>query len=258
MTLAPFPTGFDWLPDGTALLGEYGSRAHGTANAESDRDFHAIRVEPPRFVTGLERFENLRHNTAGNGRSSADDLDTVVFGLRQWTQVAATGNPNSYVLLHLPEYEYVSEVGQMLLDNRDLFVSKRAASKYIGYLDSQMQAMLGNRGARVQRPHLVERFGWDVKFGYHAVRVGLQGLQLMQTGRLTLPFDGGELDMLLDIREGRVSRDDVVTICEHLIGNIRLAAWANTDIPDGPDYGRIHTLLHDMYEASWAGSAQDR
>ncbi len=255
---APFPSDFSWLPEGTVLVGEYGSRAHGTDNAESDRDFHAIRVEPPRFVTGLERFENLRHNTAGKGRSAADDLDTVVFGLRQWTQVAATGNPNSYVLLHLPKYEYVNDVGQMLLDNRHLFVSKRAASKYIGYLDSQMQAMLGKRGARVQRPHLIERFGWDVKFGYHAVRVGLQGLQLMRTGELTLPFEGRELDVLIDIREGRVSRHDVVSMAEGLIVHIRVAAWANKDIPDEPDYGKIHTLLHDMYEASWAASAQDR
>lgn len=254
---APFPPGFDWLPDGTALLGEYGSRAHGTDNAESDRDFQAIRVEPPRFVTGLERFENLRHNTAGSGRSAADDLDTVVYGLRQWAQVAATGNPNSYVLLHLPKYEYVNEVGQMLLDNRHLFVSKRAASKYIGYLDSQVQAMLGHRGARVQRPYLVERWGWDVKFGYHAVRVGLQGLELMRRGRLTLPFAGEDLEALVGIREGRFTRGEVVTMAEGLIVHIRAAAAASRVVPDEPDYGRIHALLHDMYEASWA-SAQDR
>ncbi|WIE81138.1 nucleotidyltransferase domain-containing protein [Curtobacterium sp. MCSS17_016] len=248
----PFPAGFDWLPEGTALLGEYGSRAHGTDNPESDRDFHAIRVEPPRFVTGLERFDNLRHNTAGNGRSAADDLDTVVYGLRNWAAVAAAGNPNSYVLLHLPKYEYVSDVGQMLLDNRHLFVSKLAASKYIGYLDSQVQAMLGNRGARVQRPHLIERFGWDVKFGYHAVRVGLQGLELMRSGKITLPFEGEDLEALVGIREGRFTRDDVVKMANGLIVHIRAAAEHSRVVPDKPDYDKIHTLLHDMYQASWA------
>jgi predicted nucleotidyltransferase len=250
---APFPSDFSWLPEGTALVGEYGSRAHGTDNPESDRDFHALLVEPREFVTGLSTFTNLRHSTAGAGqKSSRDDFDTTVYAIRKWARDAAAGNPNMFVLLHLPRYEYLNDVGQMLLDQRRLFVSKQAAAKFIGYLTSQKKALLGERGARVQRPDLVAKHLYDIKFAYHMVKVGLQGLELMRHGRLTIPFEGDDLTVLRGIRAGEYTLDDVIGMADNLVMQINAATEHSRIVPDRPNYDAINALLDDMYRAAWA------
>ncbi|WIB65374.1 nucleotidyltransferase domain-containing protein [Curtobacterium sp. MCBD17_040] len=250
--MTAYPSEFSWLPTGTVLVGEYGSRAHGTGNENSDRDFHAIRVEPRAFVTGLSQFDSIRHSSAKEGhKSGPDDLDTTVYGLRKWATLAAAGNPNMYVLLHLPKYEVLNDVGRMLLNHRHLFASKAAAPKFLGYLDSQKKAMLGERGARVQRPELVAKHSFDTKFGYHMVKLGLQGLELIRTGQITIPFDGEQLTTLRGIRAGEYTLDDVVGMSDELTAQIRAAA-ETSNLPDQPDYTAINRLLNNMYETSWA------
>jgi len=251
------PADFSWLPTGTCLVGEYGSRAHGTANADSDRDFHAIRVEPREFITGLSHFDSQRHSTAASGaKSSRDDTDTTVYGLRKWAGLAAAGNPNMYVLLHLPRYELLDDKGQMLLDGRDLFVSKQAAPKFIGYLRSQKAALLGERGARVQRPDIVAKHKYDTKFAYHAVKLGLQGRQLLTDGQLTIPFTGADLALLRGIRAGNYTLEDVCDMTDNLAADIHRLATGNTTFPERPDMPAINRLLNRMYEAEWAAQSK--
>lgn len=247
------PADFSWLPNGTCLVGEYGSRAHGTDNADSDRDFHAIRVEPRDYVTGISTFDSERHSTAAEGtKSTRDDIDTTVYGLRKWAALAAAGNPNMYTLLHLPVYELLDDIGRMLLNSRDLFISKDAAHKFIGYLRPQKAAMLGERGARVQRPALVEQHSFDTKFGYHAVKLGLQGRELLSEGRLTIPFEGDDLALLRGIRAGKFTLEEVCDMTDELAADIETIAAEGTDLPEHADYAAINRLLNDMYEAAWA------
>lgn len=57
----------------------------------------------------------------------------------------------------------------------------------------------------VQRPELVERFGYDTKFAMHAVRLGLQGVEYVETGKITLPSPDAQL--LQAIRSGAFAID---------------------------------------------------
>lgn len=42
-------------------------------------------------------------------------------------------------------------------------------------------------GAQTNRPELVAEHGYDTKFAMHALRLGAQGVELLTTGRITLP-----------------------------------------------------------------------
>jgi uncharacterized protein len=43
--------------------------------------------------------------------------------------------------------------------------------------------MTGGAGAHTNRPELVAVHGYDTKYAMHALRLGLQGIELLTTGR---------------------------------------------------------------------------
>lgn len=246
-----------WPPAGTILLGEYGSRAHGTDTEDSDSDLAGVFAEPRRFVTGLDRFENTRRSTAGeHNKSSKDDVDIFIYGLRNFVALVSAGNPNVYPLLWLPKYLTLAPAGELLAANRDLFLSQHVPHRFLGYLTSQKLAMLGERGAKVHRPDLVAEHGFDVKFGYHTVRLGLQGLELMQTGALALPITGERLTLLRGIRAGKYTLDDVLVMADGLIADIE-RELETTDIPGYVDRDAVNTLLDDVYDLAWETTVYD-
>jgi hypothetical protein len=66
-----------------------------------------------------------------------------------------------------------------LIANAHRFVSRLAASRFLGYLQSQRAAMTGEVGAHTNRPELVAEHGYDTKYAMHALRLGVQGVELL-------------------------------------------------------------------------------
>lgn len=93
------------------------------------------------------------------------------------------------LVLFVPDHEvvYRNDVGAELVDNAHRFVSKLAAQRFLGYLQGQKAAMTGEVGAHTNRPELVAVHGYDTKYAMHALRLGYQGVEMLTTGRITLP-----------------------------------------------------------------------
>jgi hypothetical protein len=66
--------------------------------------------------------------------------------------------------------------------NADRFVSRLAAVRFLGYLRGQKAAMTSQPEAHTNRPELVAVHGYDTKYAMHALRLGLQGVELLTTG----------------------------------------------------------------------------
>ncbi|WP_234401781.1 nucleotidyltransferase domain-containing protein, partial [Thermobifida halotolerans] len=177
---------------GTVLRCQVGSGVHGIAvSGQDDRDEMGICVEPPEYVVGLRAFEQYVFRTQPEGvRSGPGDLDLTVYSLRKWTRLALAGNPTVLIPLFVPDSEivHVDDLGRDLRANAERFVSRSAGHRFLGYLRAQRDRMLGRRGGRTNRPELVDRYGFDVKFAAHMIRLGLQGVELLETGRITLPM----------------------------------------------------------------------
>jgi uncharacterized protein len=129
---------------GMILRVQVGSGVHGTSiTGQDDRDEMGLCLEPPQFVTGLAsvpngsgglapsvRFEQYERHTAWDrpgglaNRSGAGDLDVIIYSARKWARLAA---------------------------NAHRFVSRLAASRYLGYLKGQKAAMTGQPGAHTNR-----------------------------------------------------------------------------------------------------------
>jgi hypothetical protein len=134
-------------------------------------------------------MNGTRPGTGPANRSGAGDLDVIIYSARKWGRLALAGNPTVLLVLFVPDEEVVfrNHAGAELVGNAHRFVSRLAAGRFLGYLQGQKAAMTGQAGAHASRPELVAAHGYDTKYAMHALRLGLQGIELLTTGRITLP-----------------------------------------------------------------------
>jgi len=258
---------------GMILRVQVGSGAHGTSIAgQDDRDEMGLCLEPPQFVTGLARvpngtgglapsvrFEQYERHTAWDRpgglatRSGAGDLDVIIYSARKWARLALAGNPTVLLVLFVPDHEvvYRDEVGAELATNAHRFVSRLAAARYLGYLKGQKAAMTGQAGAHTNRPELIAAHGYDTKYAMHALRLGLQGIELLSTGRITLPVPEPHRAYLRSIRRGERPLAEVlgaITDAETQLTRLR----DSTTVADQPDRRWVDNWLHHSYLKFWA------
>lgn len=212
-------------------------------------------IEPPSCVIGLESFEQYQFRTQPEGhRSGPGDLDLVVYSLRKWARLAAQGNPTVLLLLFAPPQE-VCELdmfgfGAQLVRQRDLFLSKDCGRRFLGYLQAQKEQMLGMRSKHTNRPELIDVYGFDTKFAYHAVRLGLQGVELLETGNITLPMPEPYRSTLRGLRVGRFTKEETLEWISDLEDQVKHLT-ATADLPDKPDHEKLNRWLSDTYQRWW-------
>lgn len=232
------------------LLGEVGSVAHGTGKeGQEDRDEMGIFVEPKSFVMGLSQLDHYIYRDQPEGvKSGPGDLDLTVYSLRKFCRLAAGGNPSILLLLWLPNYIEMTPVGEMLVLNREMFVTHEAGRKYIGYLNAQLRQLIGERAPNRTRPELICEHGYDTKFAMHALRLGLQGLELIRYGRLTIPVQQPDRELLLSVRYGKLQFSEV---CKLILDAERQLQEAVDGFQREIDPRHVSKLMVDMHEKWW-------
>ena len=115
------------------LLGLGGSYAYGTSYEGSDIDFRGVTLQMPSDLLGMTEFEQYED----------DKTDTVIYGFNKLVRLLLECNPNTCEMLGLDEDQYLikTDLGQELIDNTHLFLSKRAIKTFGGYADSQLRRL---------------------------------------------------------------------------------------------------------------------
>jgi hypothetical protein len=234
---------------------QVGSGVHGvTVSGQDDRDEMGMCIERPEYVIGLKSFEQYVYRTQPEGvRSGYGDLDLTVYSLRKWTRLALAGNPSVLIPLFVPfdEVVIVTEVGLGIRKHPDRFLSKQTAARFLGYMQAQREQMMGLRGKKhTNRPELIEKYGFDCKFAYHMVRLGLQGVELLRTGKITLPIPEPDRTWLSELRVGKRTKEDALDYAVELESDLRKLRLTS-DLPEHPDYDRANTWLIDTYRREW-------
>lgn len=108
-----------------------GSNAYGTNTTNSDVDVRGIAGSPD--ILGFNHFEQVIDN----------NTDTVIFAIGKFVSMLVQCNPNIIELLgNDPElYVNMTPEGKMLLDNKELFLSKRVACSYGGFANDQLRRL---------------------------------------------------------------------------------------------------------------------
>lgn len=128
------------LGNNIILLGLGGSHAYGTDTETSDLDIRGC---------ALNRREEILVPTRNFDQVVEDTTDTIIYSFNKLVSLLTSCNPNTIELCGLrPEhYLYIRPIGQELLDNAELFLSKKAIYSFGGYATSQLRR-LDNKAAR--------------------------------------------------------------------------------------------------------------
>ena len=127
------------LGDNIILLGLGGSYAYGTNVETSDIDIRGIATNSSDEILLGKDFEQVVDV----------DTDTTIYSFTKMVQLLCNANPNTIEILGLRPNQYlkVTEIGRVLLDNKELFLSKDVINSFGGYAHSQLRR-LDNKSAR--------------------------------------------------------------------------------------------------------------
>ena len=112
------------------LLGLGGSHSYGTNIETSDLDVRGCAINSKSEILTNMSFEQFVN----------EDTDTTIYSFNKLISLLINCNPNVIEILGLnPEhYLYISNIGQELLNNKKLFLSKKAIYSFGGYANQQL------------------------------------------------------------------------------------------------------------------------
>ncbi len=240
---------------GEILRTVVGSGVHGIAiPGTDDHDEMGVYIEPAEHVIGLlGSADHYVYRTQPEGaRSGPGDTDLVMYSLRKYLRLATKGNPTALLPLYAPAESVLatSPLGEELRALAPAVLSQRAVHRFLGYLNGQRERLCG----RGQRPELVTRYGYDVKYASHALRLAYQGLEIVRDARLTLPMPEREGERVLRVKRGDVRElndvlDEIATVQERVV---QLLATGRTPLPEDPDLTTISAWTVAAHRRHWA------
>jgi hypothetical protein len=97
---------------------------------------------------------------------------------------------------------------------------------------------------------LVAVHGYDTKYAMHALRLGYQGIELLTTGRVTLPVPEPDRGYLLAVRRGEIPLTEVLDAVTAAESELRRLGTSSS-LPKEPDRAWVNRWLHRSHLAYW-------
>ncbi len=170
-----------------------GSHAYGTNVATSDVDIRGCALNTKSDLLGLTSFEQVVNT----------NTDTTIYSFNKLIQLLLNCNPNTIELLgcRKEHYIYMTEAGQALIDNRRLFLTKRAVGSFGGYATQQLR--------RLQNALAKGRMSQADK---EQTMLGSMERAVKSFERMYSDFDGGSVK--LSIGDSKRDDLDVEVLCD--------------------------------------------
>lgn len=232
-----------------------GSIAHGMyvpasdPNSIDDKDVMGVIVPPTEYYLGLKNYGNK-----GTREIKQDEWDIVVYEARKFISLLSQGNPNVLMLLWLlpKNYLILTPPGQMIIDNRKLFVGRHVYKAFTGYAYGQLHRMThhayeGHMGTK--RKALVDKYGYDCKNAAHLIRLLRMGAEFLKDGELEV--ERRDANQLLEIKLGQWTLDQVQKEADWGFKMAEMA-YHNSTLPAGPDLEKISELTVEVVRSALA------
>lgn len=219
------------------LLGLSGSHAYGTSIDSSDLDIRGIALNNSREILLGQDFEQV---------TGPENTDVCVYSFMKMMRLLAECNPNCIEILGLkPEhYLYISPIGNLLLENKDMFLSKRAAYTYGGYIHSQMRHLEKFVDNPAPRPEKLCKTMMQIE------RLADMCCDLLEKGEINT-YRGAQREKYLAIRSGKYLAADNSVKPEFFNRvqrrKMQIKELAETSpLPTEPDWARIQNFICDI------------
>lgn len=136
------------------------------------------------------------------------------------------------------------------------FLMKFNKQQYVQDKDTWKNFWNWKKNRNEARGTLEEQFGYDTKHAMHLVRLLTMGEEILTTGEVNVLRPDAAL--LLDIRAGKWSYDEVVSFADEKDRMIREVHYKNSKLPKSPDMKFAAKLLMDVQDMCWSGQVNLR
>lgn len=202
-----------------------GSRAFGLDDENSDTDLRGIYLPPAELHWSMygvpEQIENKEN-------------EECYWELQKFLLLALKANPNVLECLNTPLIEYKNSIAEELLTIKNSFLSKLVYQTYNGYVMSQFKKL-------EQDLRSTGQIRW--KHAMHLIRLLLQGVDILRTGKLIVKMEDHR-EKLLSIKRGEMIWD-AVNDWRLILHKEFENAFNETKLPERPDYERVNKFLID-------------
>lgn len=247
-----------WLRTSVHYETMMGSVAYGVAGDASDCDIYGFAIPPKDII-----FPHLTGHIHGFGKkprefwqyqqhhiedkSAGKEYDLNIYNIVKYFQLCMENNPNMIDSMFTPQFcvLHCTHVGNMVRDSRKLFLHKGSWHKFKGYAYSQLHKMkTKSPEPGSKRAASIEKWGFDVKFAYHTVRLLSEVEQILLEGDLDLQRNREHLKA---IRRGEVPEADIYKWASDKEKQLE-DAYHKSTLPYGPPEAKIRQLLLDCLE----------
>ena len=251
-----------WLPDNLQYLTIMGSEAYGVSSGGSDVDFYGFCIPPkdlvfphlsgeiPGFGRQTQRFEQWQQHHVADPDGKAKTYDFQIFSIVKFFQLCMENNPNMIDALFTPRrcISHSTQIAELVRENRKAFLHKGAWHKFKGYAYAQMSKIANKSNAsNPKRAESIEKFGYDVKFAYHVVRLLDEVEQILSEHDLDIERNR---EQLKSIRRGEWGLDALQAWFAAKERQLE-AAYAASTLRHSPDEGALKSLLLSCLETHY-------
>ena len=184
-----------------------GSHAYGTDNENSDLDIRGCALNSKMQILTNENFEQFVNEAT----------DTTIYAFNKLISLLSNVNPNTIEMLgNKPEhYFYVSPIGQELIDNAHLFLSKKAIYSFGGYANQQLRRLenKSNRlvGQSQNEEHIyktIEHAAYDFKNRYFTMPDDAIKLYIDKAVQ-----EGYDTEIFMDVNLNHYPLREIIRVC---------------------------------------------
>lgn len=235
-----------------------GSMAYGVSTDSSDMDIYGWAIPPKTMVfphlageiegfgEKLPRFHQFQlHHVKDSDKGT--EYDFSIYNVVKYFDLVMENNPNMIDSLFVPRrcILHITKVGEMVREQRREFLHKGCFHKFKGYAYSQMSKIENSANrSNEKRKESYEKYGYDVKFGYHLVRLLNECEQILMDHDLDLEKNNEHLKA---IRRGEVSLEELKKWFSSKEVELE-KLYINSTLRKDPDVNSIKQLLLNCLE----------
>ncbi len=219
------------IPGRLLYLKVWGSHSHNTHTKESDVDYLAVYACTPRELLSLSPpKETWDHKKP----------DVQAHEVRKFARLLIKGNPGIIEALFTERGEFVTDDWAELKKIRKAFLSRQVVKQYLGYAQGQMKRLLGHHSPDTKGGEYRE------KWAYHMVRLMFDCERISKGNEPKIwKEDGTERDVLMSIRAGDKTVEEVVTLTKDLISMVeKRKPWP---LPEEGDVAALTIWMFDVW-----------
>lgn len=247
-----------WLINNTVYLTIMGSQAYGVSSDDSDCDIYGICIPPKEIVFphlgGVikdfgnqgEQFSQWSEHHIFDPNKKVE-YDFSVYNIVKYFQLCMINNPNMIDSLFTPDNCVIhrTAVSDIIRANRKIFLHKGAWHKFKGYSYAQMGKIRAKTNSNnPKRAETILKYGYDVKFAYHVVRLINEVEQILTEGDLNLQRNN---EQLKDIRRGTWNILDLEEYFKRKELDLE-DLYHTSKLQNAPDENKIKELLMNCLE----------